>query len=115
LQGLQETGWSVGRNLRVDIRWGAGDAERIRKSAADLIALTPDVILAATSLSVGAARQVTRTIPIVFVQVVDPVSGGLVATLARLGGNATGFAMFEYGISGKYLELLKEIAPRGQV
>jgi putative ABC transport system substrate-binding protein len=110
-QGLQETGWTVGPNVRIEYRWGAGDAERIRKYAAELIALSPDVILAATSLSVAALQQVTRTIPIVFVQLIDPVSGGFVASLARPGGNTTGFTVFEYGISGKWLELLKEIAP----
>jgi ABC-type uncharacterized transport system substrate-binding protein len=111
-QGLQELGWAVGRNMRIDYRWGAGDGERARKYAVELAALAPDVILAATSLSVRALRQATRIIPIVFVQVIDPVSEGIVATLARPGGNATGFTVFEYGISGKWLELLKEIAPR---
>jgi putative tryptophan/tyrosine transport system substrate-binding protein len=91
---------------------GRGDGERARKYAVELAALAPDVILAATSLSVRAPRQATRIIPIVFVQVIDPVSEGIVATLARPGGNATGFTVFEYGISGKWLELLKEIAPR---
>ena len=112
LQGLQESGWSVGRNVRIDTRWGAGDADRIRKYAAELVALAPDVILATTSVTVGALQLVTRTVPIVFVQVIDPVSGGFVASLARPGGNATGFAVYEYGISAKWLELLKEIAPR---
>src|SRR5712691_6198878 len=112
LQGLQESGWSVGRNVRIDTRWGAGDADRIRKYAAELVALVPDVILATTSVTVGALQLVTRTVPIVFVQVIDPVSGGFVASLARPGGNATGFTVFEYGISAKWLELLKEIAPR---
>jgi putative tryptophan/tyrosine transport system substrate-binding protein len=111
-QGLQELGWAVGRNMRIDYRWGAGDGERARKYAVELAAVAPDVILAATSLSVRALRQATRIIPIVFVQVIDPVSEGIVATLARPGGNATGFTVFEYGISGKWLELLKEIAPR---
>jgi putative tryptophan/tyrosine transport system substrate-binding protein len=110
-QGLQETGWIVGRNVRIDYRWGAGNPDRMRKYAAELVALAPDVIVAATSLSVGALQQVTRTIPIVFAQLIDPVSGGFVASLARPGGNATGFTVFEYGISGKWLELLKEIAP----
>jgi putative ABC transport system substrate-binding protein len=98
--------------MRIDYRWGAGDGERARKYAVELAALAPDVILAATSLSVRALRQATRIIPIVFVQVIDPVSEGIVATLARPGGNATGFTVFEYGISGKWMELLKEIAPR---
>jgi ABC-type uncharacterized transport system substrate-binding protein len=111
-QGLQETGWIIGRNVRIDYRWSEGAVERHRQHAAELIALAPDVILAATSLSVAALQQVSRTIPIVFVQVIDPVSGGFVDSLARPGGNATGFTVFEYGISGKWLELLKEIAPR---
>jgi putative ABC transport system substrate-binding protein len=111
-QGLQESGWSVGRNVRIDYRWAAGDAERARKYAAELVALAPDVILAATSLSVGAVQRGNRTIPIVFVQVIDPVSAGFVASLAHPGGNATGFTVFEFGISAKWLELLKEIAPR---
>src|SRR5712691_2005151 len=112
VQGLQELGWTVGRNVRIDTRWGAGDADRIRKYAAELVALVPDVILATTSVTVGALQLVTRSVPIVFVQVIDPVSGGFVASLARPGGNATGFTVFEYGISAKWLELLKEIAPR---
>jgi putative ABC transport system substrate-binding protein len=111
-QGLQEAGWTIGRNVRIDYRWGAGDADRVRQYAAELVALAPDVILAATSVSVAALQQATRTIPIVFVQVIDPVGAGFVASLARPGGNATGFTVFEYGISGKWLELLKEIAPR---
>jgi putative ABC transport system substrate-binding protein len=111
-QGLQEAGWSTGRNVRIDYRWAGSGAEGMAKYAAELVALAPDVILAATSRSVGALQLVTRTIPIVFVQVIDPVSAGFVASLARPGGNATGFTVFELGISGKWLELLKEIAPR---
>jgi putative ABC transport system substrate-binding protein len=111
-QGLQEAGWSTGRNVRIDYRWAGSGADAIAKYAAELVALAPDVILAATSRSVGALQLVTRTIPIVFVQVIDPVSAGFVANLARPGGNATGFTVFELGISGKWLELLKEIAPR---
>jgi putative tryptophan/tyrosine transport system substrate-binding protein len=110
-QGLQEAGWTDGRNVRIDTRWAGGDADRARKYAAELVALAPDVILAATSLSVGAVQQVTRRIPVVFVQVIDPVGAGFAETLARPGGNATGFSVFEYGVSGKWLELLKQIAP----
>ena len=100
LQGLQESGWTVGRNVRIDYRWGGGDADHFRKQAAELVALAPDVILATGSPVVEALLQATRTVPIVFVQVVDPVGGGLVATLARPGGNATGFMHFEYGLAG---------------
>ena len=112
MQGLQEFGWSVGRNVRIDHRWAAGDAERYRTYAAELVALAPDIILASASPSVLALQQATRTVPIVFVGVVDPVGGGLVASLARPGGNATGFTVLEYGSSVKWLELLKQIAPR---
>jgi putative ABC transport system substrate-binding protein len=111
-QGLQELGWGIGRNIRIDIRWAGGEAERTRKFAAELLALGPDIILAAGSSSVGALQQATRTVPIVFVGVGDPVGGGFVESLAHPGGNATGFMLFEYSISGKWLELLKEIAPR---
>jgi ABC-type uncharacterized transport system substrate-binding protein len=111
-QGLQQLGWTVGRNVQINYRWGAGDADRIRKFAAELIMLAPDVILSAGSPSVAALQQATRTVPIVFVTVVDPVSSGFVDTLARPGGNITGFALLEYSISGKWLQLLKEIAPR---
>jgi ABC-type uncharacterized transport system substrate-binding protein len=113
LQGLQELGWSVGRNVRIDYRWGANnlDPNRIRKDAADLLALTPDIVLAATAPIVAALQQVSRTVPIAFVGVIDPVGAGLVASLARPGGNATGFTLFEYGISAKWLELLKETSP----
>ena len=111
LQGLQEAGWAVGRNVRIDLRWGAGDADHFRKQAAELVALAPDVVLASGSPVVVALLQATRTVPIVFAQVVDPVGGGLVATLARPGGNATGFTIFEYALGGKWVELLKEIAP----
>jgi putative tryptophan/tyrosine transport system substrate-binding protein len=111
-QGLQQQGWTVGRNVQIDYRWGAGDADRIRKVAAELVALAPDVILSTGSPSVAAFQQATRTVPIVFVTVVDPVSSGFVDTLARPGGNITGFALYEYSISGKWLQLLKEIAPR---
>ena len=112
LQGLQHTGWTDGGNVRIDYRWSAGDDERVRKYAAELVALAPDVILATGSATVGALLQATRTIPIVFPIAVDPVGAGFVESLARPGGNATGFLLFEYGISGKWLELLKEIAPK---
>jgi putative ABC transport system substrate-binding protein len=111
VQGLQELGWTVGRNVRIDFRWAVGDVDRNRRNAAELVALAPDVILASGSFGVGQLQQATRTVPIVFVNVIDPVGGGFVESLARPGGNATGFANFEYGISGKWLELLKEIAP----
>jgi putative ABC transport system substrate-binding protein len=110
-QGLQELGWSVGRNVQVEYRWGAGDADRIRKYAAELVALAPEIIFASGGSTMGPLLQANRTVPIVFVQVSDPVGGGFVASLARPGGNATGFATFEYGMTGKWLELLKQIAP----
>jgi putative ABC transport system substrate-binding protein len=110
-QGLQEWGWTPGRNAQIDIRWGAVDADSSRRYAAELVALAPDVILAPTSPAMGALQQTTRTVPIVFVGIVDPVGAGFVETLARPGGNATGFALFEYSLSGKWPELLKEIAP----
>jgi ABC-type uncharacterized transport system substrate-binding protein len=111
LQGLQASGWSVGRNARIDYRWSAGDADRMRKYATELVALAPDIILASGSPAVGALQQATRTVPIVFASVADPVGAGFVASLARPGGNATGFMLLEYGMSAKWLELLKEIAP----
>jgi putative ABC transport system substrate-binding protein len=110
-QELQRLGWTVGRNVQIDYRWGAGNADLIRKFAAELVALAPDVILSAGSPSVAALQQTTRTVPVVFVGVVDPVSSGFVDSLAEPGGNITGFALYEYNISGKWLELLKEIAP----
>ena len=110
-QGLGELGWNVGRNLRIDYRWGAGDAERIRGEAAELVALAPDVILCSGSPSVAALQRATDRVPVVFVQVVDPVGSGFVESLARPNGNITGFSVFEYGIGGKWPELLKEIAP----
>jgi putative ABC transport system substrate-binding protein len=109
---LQQLGWVDGRNLRIDIRWGAGDAERIRRYAAELVALAPDAILAGGGAAVGPLLQITRTVPIVFTLTPDPVGAGFVDSLARPGGNATGFTNFEYGIGVKWLELLKEIAPR---
>jgi putative ABC transport system substrate-binding protein len=113
LQGLQELGWAVGRNVRIDYRWGASnfDPDRMRKGAVELVALAPDVVLATTAPIVLALQQVSRTVPIVFATAIDPVGAGLVASLARPGGNATGFTTFEYGISAKWLELLKEISP----
>ena len=111
LQGLRELGWTDGRNVRIDARWAPGDVERFRTYAAELVALAPDVILAATTPGVTALQQATRTAPIVFVTLVDPVSAGFASTLARPGGNITGFALYEYGTSAKWLELLKEIAP----
>jgi putative ABC transport system substrate-binding protein len=110
-QVLQQLGWSDGRNVRIDTRWGANDADLDRRYAAELAALAPDVILASSTPSVTALQHVTRTLPIVFVQVSDPVGAGVVDTLARPGGNTTGFMNFEYSLSGKWLELLKQIAP----
>jgi len=112
VQALQRLGWSEGRNLRIDYRWAADDAGAFHRYAEELLALAPDVILAAATPSVQALQQATRTVPIVFAIVADPVGAGFVDSLARPGGNATGFTPFEYGISGKWLELLKEIAPR---
>jgi putative tryptophan/tyrosine transport system substrate-binding protein len=112
LQGLQQLGWTLGRNVQIDYRWGAATIDRVRKYAEELVALAPDVILASGGTVVGALEQATSTVPIVFVQATDPVGSGLVASLARPGGNATGFTQFEYGISAKWLEVLKEIAPR---
>ena len=112
LQGVAQLGWTDGRNVRIDTRWGAGDTERIRKHVEELVALAPDVILANGTTIMGPLQRATRTVPIVFVTVSDPVGAGLVASLARPGGNATGFASSEYGMSGKWLELLKQVAPR---
>jgi len=111
-QGLQQSGWTIGQNVRVDYRWGGGNADNMRKYAAELVALTPDVILAHSSAAVAPLLRATRTIPIVFTTVSDPVGAGYVDSLARPGGNATGFLVWEYSIAGKWLELLKEIAPR---
>jgi putative ABC transport system substrate-binding protein len=110
LQGLQQLGWIDGRNVRIDFRWGAGSAADTRKYAAELVALAPDVILTPNQ-SVGQLLQATRTVPIVFVIVPDPVGSGFVDSLSRPGGNATGFMMFEYSLCGKWLELLKDITP----
>ena len=111
LQGLQELGWSVGRNAIVDIRWSTGNSADTRKNAMELVALAPDVILANSSIAVASLQQVTGTVPIVFAGVADPVGAGYVDSLARPGGNTSGFTIFEYSISGKWLELLREIAP----
>ena len=111
-QVLQQLGWTDGRNVRIDIRWAGGNADDSRKYAAELVVLAPDVILAVGGSVVGTLLQATRTVPIVFTLTPDPVGAGFVASLARPGGNATGFTSFEYGMSGKWLELLKEIAPR---
>jgi putative ABC transport system substrate-binding protein len=110
-QGLQQLGWTDGGNVRIDYRWGAGNPDNIRRYAAELAALAPDVIFATGSATVGPLLQATRTVQIVFVQVPDPVGAGFIDSLARPGGNATGFINFEYGISAKWLELLKEISP----
>jgi putative ABC transport system substrate-binding protein len=111
LQGLAQLGWTIGRNVRIDTRWATTNAVDIRRHAAELVALAPDVILSHGDSTVGPLLQVTRTVPIVFVLVADPVGGGLVDSLARPGGNVTGFMNFEYSLGGKWLELLKEIAP----
>src|SRR5262245_14664763 len=107
---LQHLGWTDGRNVRIETRWGGGDTDRLRRDAAELVALAPDVIVATGSVGLAALLQVTRTVlPIVFTIAPDPVGAGFVDSLARPGGNATGFTQFEYGLSGKWLELLKEI------
>ena len=111
LNGLQQLGWTEGRNLRIDARWPGSDGDRFRKYAAELVALEPDVILASSTSSVAALQRITRSVPIVFAAVIDPVGAGFVASLARPGGNTTGFSAFEYSLSGKWLELLKEMAP----
>src|SRR5271166_3125592 len=103
VQGLQQLGWTEGGNIRIDIRWGAGDADRFRRYAAELVALAPDVILAGSGATMSPLTQATHTVPIVFVVVPDPVGAGFVASLERSGGNATGFMLFEYSMSGKWL------------
>jgi putative ABC transport system substrate-binding protein len=111
LRELRKLGWVVGRNVKLDARWAGGDSDRIRKYAAELVALAPDLVLASGGTVVGALQQASRTVPIVFVNVTDPIGRGYVASLAEPGGNATGFTSFEFGIGGKWLELLKQIAP----
>jgi putative ABC transport system substrate-binding protein len=111
VQGLQQLGWAEGRNVRMDVRWTAGVADHLQRYAAELVALMPDVILADGAVSVSALQGATRSVPVVFVAVPDPVGAGFVKSLARPGGNTTGFLSFEYSLSGKWLELLKEIAP----
>lgn len=110
-QALGEHGWTVGRNVQFEYRWGAGDIERYRKYAVELVALSPDVILGVGVLIAGALQQASRSVPIVFVNVTDPVNAGIVQSLARPGGNATGFLTQEYGMTTKWLEILKEISP----
>jgi putative ABC transport system substrate-binding protein len=110
-EALQEFGWTEGRNLRIDFRWSAGDADRLRAHARELVALNPDVILSAGTSATAAMQRETRTVPIVFAQVTDPVGAGFVTSLARPGGNITGFAQYEVDIGVKWLELLKQIAP----
>jgi putative ABC transport system substrate-binding protein len=111
LQGLQQLGWTEGRNVRINTRWGASDPDRIRGYVAELAALAPDIIVATGAATLGPVLQATRVVPIVFVTVPDPVGSGFVDSLSRPGGNATGFTQFEYSLSGKWLELLKQIAP----
>jgi putative ABC transport system substrate-binding protein len=112
VQGLQQSSWSVGQNLRIDYRWGAGQADRMRQYAAELVGLAPDVILAHSSAAVAPLLEASRTVPIVFTLVADPVGAGFIESLAHPGGNVTGVTNFDYAMSGKWLELLKEIAPR---
>src|SRR5262249_35951241 len=111
LEVLQQSGWIVGRNLRVDARWGGGDADKIRKQATELAALAPDVVFTSGTVALGSILRGTSTIPVVFVNVPDPVGAGFVESLAQPGGNVTGLMQFEYNVSGKWLELLKEVAP----
>jgi ABC-type uncharacterized transport system substrate-binding protein len=111
IEGLQQLDWTVGRNMQIEIRWSASDPVLTRKYAAELTTIAPDVIFASGSGSTAALREATRTLPIVFMGVTDPVGAGYVASLARPGGNVTGFTFIEYGMSAKWLELLKEIAP----
>jgi ABC-type uncharacterized transport system substrate-binding protein len=109
LQGLQQLGWTVGRNIQIDYRWSAGNVDDTRKYASELVALAPDIIFVPGSSAVGPLLQVTRSIPVVFTMVADPVGSGFVASLSRPGGNATGFMIFEYGIGAKWLEVLKQL------
>ena len=109
--GLQQLGWTDGRNIQIDTRWAGNEPDYIRKHAVELVGLTPEVILASATITLVPLRQATRTIPVVFASAIDPVGAGLIASMARPGGNATGFVAFEYSVSAKWLELLKEIAP----
>ena len=109
--GLQQLGWTDGRNVRIDTRWPASEPDSYRKYAGELVAMGPDAILASASASVAALQQVSHSVPIVFTNVIDPVGAGFVLSLSRPGGNITGFSAFEYSLSGKWLELLKQIAP----
>jgi putative tryptophan/tyrosine transport system substrate-binding protein len=111
VQGLHQLGWTEGRNLRIDVRWNAGDAALARIYAAQLIGLTPDVILTASTTNLTVIRQATNTVPVVFVQVSDPIEQGFVASITKPGGNLTGFSMYEFSVGGKWVDLLKEIAP----
>jgi putative ABC transport system substrate-binding protein len=111
VQSLRELGWTDGSNVRIETRWAGGSASAIRKYAAELVALAPDVIFATGTVAMGPFLEATHTVPIVFVQVADPVGAGFIRSLARPGGNITGFVQFEYSLSGKWLELLKQIAP----
>src|SRR5262245_42949674 len=112
LQGMQVTGWEIGRNLRIETRWSAADVARLRQNAAELVALNPDVILAGTGPTAAPLLQSSRAVPIVFAQTVDPVGSGVVNSMSQPGGNITGFIQFDYDLSGKWLELLKEVAPQ---
>ena len=109
LQGLQQLGWTVGRNIQIDYRWSAGNVDDTRKYASELVALAPDIIFVPGSSAVAPLLQVTRSIPVVFTMVADPVGSGFVTSLSRPGGNATGFMIFEYGIGAKWLEVLKQL------
>src|SRR5262249_49700134 len=111
-QGMQRAGWEVGRNLQIETRWSSGDLGRLRKNAAELVALNPDVIVAGTGPTAATLQQASRSVPIVFAQTVDPVGSGVANSLSQPGGNATGFLQFDYDLSGKWLELLKEVAPQ---
>ena len=114
LQGLQQSGWSIGRNIRIDTRWATANSAEIRRHAAELAAQAPEVVLASGGSAVSAMLQATRTLPLVFPIATDPVGSGFVETLARPGGNVTGFMNFEYGMGGKWVELLQQIAPQIQ-
>ena len=111
VRGLEEQGWSLGKNVQIDYRWAGGDSNLYRKYAPELVALAPDVILVVGGTGTSELQRATRTIPIVFVGTTDPVNRGLIASMARPGGNTTGFIEYEFGMSGKWLELLKQIAP----